>query len=302
MEEKENLPVPATRPVPGGAVRLNSRLADLACWLAPAWSVLCGIVTSESFAWRQGDQWLRLAVLLLLVDGTWGTLWDALASTDWATSLMRWRRWQASDHLAALPYTQPDTPGHRVARWLAQFRSWWQKDLRPSCGAAIAAIAVTLPVGVALSAWLGSELALLSLAALALAQLGALWEGGRGRVSPGWNALVVVLLPWLAGHTAFAPLSLSSAVLALCFAVAYAAMWANKQRLARLVLIAAYALAMALLLALRVPVAATAVGVLLVPQLALLRPLVRNPQPGAWYARYARFWWLAASLLASWAL
>ena len=87
----------------GGLIRFQSRLGDFACWLTPAWATLCGIVASEGFAWRAGSDWLRLVFLLLLTDGVWGTLWAALASTDWASPIGRWRHWRARASPVTLP-------------------------------------------------------------------------------------------------------------------------------------------------------------------------------------------------------
>jgi hypothetical protein len=285
----------------GGLIRFQSRLGDFGCWLTPAWATLCGVVASEGFNWRTGNDWLRLVFLLLLTDGVWGTLWAALAHTDWAGPLGRWRRWSAGVSLVTLPYTQHGTPGHRVSRWLAQLRCWWQQDLWPACGNALAAMVVALPVGAAISLFLGPEFLLLGLGALALMQLGTGWEAGSGQVTPGWDALIAVLLPWLAGHLAFASLTESSVGLALALALAYGVAWSLAHSWAQVLMVVAYALAAALLLALRAPLAAVSLGVLLVPQLALLPWLCRGQSP-AWYVQSTRLWWLIAALVASWAL
>jgi hypothetical protein len=258
-------------------------------------------VASDGFGWRAGEDWLRLVFLLLLTDGAWGTLWAALASTDWASPIGRWRHWSASASPIKLPYTQPGTPGHRAACWLAQLRCWWQQDLWPTCGHALAAIVVALPVGAAISLFLGPEFLLLSVAALALMELGTGWEAGSGRVTPGWDALIAVLLPWLAGHLAFASLTASSVGLASVFALTYAVAWSLAHSWAQVLIGAAYALGATLLLALRAPLAAVALGFVLVPQLALL-PWLRRDQSPAWYVRSTRLWWLVATLVASWAL
>jgi hypothetical protein len=239
--------------------------------------------------------------LLLLTDGVWGTLWAALANTDWGSPVARWRDWSACAGLVALPYTRPGTPGHRVSRWLAQLRCWWHRDLWPACGHALSAIAVVLPIGAAISVFLGPEYVLLGIGALALMELGTGWEAGSGRVTPGWDALIAVLFPWLAGHLAFAPLTVSSVGLAVACAVAYGVVWSVAQSWALVLMVADYALAATLLLVLHAPLAAVVLGILLIPQLALL-PWLRRGQSPAWYVRYSRLWWLVAALVASWAL
>ena len=289
---EENPHSTTSRPASGGMIRLQARLTNPITWAGPTWAALCGIVGSDSFGGQGGD-WLRLAILILLVDGGWGTLWAAIASTDWGTPLRRWRNWRFGEPVAVPPYTLPDSTGDRASRWLGQLRTWWRDVLWPACGPALSAIAVALPVTVVLAALLGPELSLLSLAALAMMQLGLTWEG--------CNAAVAVALPWLAGHVAFDSLTPSSAGLALAFTLA----WGSNRRAdsvwRRALGVSAQFLAAALLVALRQPLAAGGLTLLLVPQLALL-PWLRRGRAASWYARHTRPWLMAAMLLAAWAL
>jgi hypothetical protein len=142
---------------------------------------------------------------------------------------------------------------------------------------------------------------LLSIAALVMMQLGLAWEGGCGEVSPSWDAAIGVALPWLAGHTGFAVLSLRSAGLALAFALAWGAGWRADTRSGRRLGIGAQLLAMLLLVALRQPLAAACIALLAVPQVAMLA-LVRRGQPAPWYVRHTRLWLMAAMLVAAWVL
>jgi hypothetical protein len=154
---------------------------------------------------------------------------------------------------------------------------------------------IALLATVALGMLLGTDLLLLSAAALAVMQLGLAWSGGQGEVAPAWDAVVVVVLPWLAGHVLFSgTLDLPSAGLALAFTLA----WGAGERLPG---IGAQLLAAVLLVALRQPLAAAGLLTLLAPQLTLL-PWVRRGQPAAWYVRYARPWTMAAMMIAAWAL
>jgi hypothetical protein len=279
---KENPHSTPTCPASGGLIRFQGRLTDLITWLGPAWACLCGVVASGGFGW-QTKAWLRLALLILLVDGGWGTLWAALGSTDWATPLLRWRDWRSGDPVAPLPYTLPGSPGDRASRWLGQLRVWWR-------------------VTALLGALLGPELLLLSLGALAVMQLGMIWKGGRGDVAPGWDGIVTVMLPWLAGHIAFGgEPTLCSAGLALAFALAWGAAWRAGSPWGRALGIGAQLLAAVLLVALYYPLAAGLLLLLLAPQLALL-PHLRRGQPVSWYTRYSRPWLMAAMLIAAWAL
>jgi len=285
-----------SHPVSGGLIRLQARLTSPTAWLGPAWATLCGVVASGRFSW-QGEDWLRLALLILLVDGGWGTLWAALGSTDWAKPLRRWHNWRFGDPATTLPYTLPDTPGDRASRWLGQLRAWRRDVFWPACGPAVSAIVIALPVTGILAALLGPELLLLSLAALAVMQLGLAWKG--------FDAAVAVALPWLAGHVAFGSTEttpvLASIGLALAFALAWGAAWRAGSRWGGALGIAAQLLAAAFLVALRHPLAAGGLVLLVAPQLALL-PWLRRGQATSWYVRHTRPWLMAAMLIAAWVL
>ncbi len=285
----------------GGLIRLRTRLTEMTTWLGPVWACLCGVVASGGFDW-QGGHFLRLALLILLVDGGWGTLWAALGSTDWATPLRRWRDWRLGEPSAALPYTLANSPGDRVSRWLGQLRLWWRDALWPTCGSALSSMVVALPVTILLGTLLGPELLLLSAAALAVAQLGLAWEGGRGATAPGWDAIVAVMLPWLAGHIAFGESPTPHSIgLAVAFALAWGSAWRFKSVGGRTLGVGAQLLATALLIALYQPLAAGFLLLSLAPQLALL-PWLWRGQSASWYVRHARPWLMAAMMIAAWAL
>jgi len=287
-------------PASGGLIRLQARSARLSTWLGPAWATACGVVASGGFGW-QGDDWILLALLVLLVDGGWGALWVALGSTDWARPLRRWRHWHFGEPVSELPYTLPGSPGDRAAHWLGQLRAWWHDVLWPACGPAISTVVVALPLTALLAALLGTELVLLSLAAVVVMQLGLAWESGRGAVAPGWDAAIAVVLPWMAGHVAFGPLSLRSAGLSLIFGLAWGAAWRADSPTSRALEIGAQFLAAASLVALRRPLAAGCLVLLFVPQLVLL-PWLQRGQTTSWYVRHTRPWLMAAMLIAAWAL
>lgn len=295
-------------PVPtpsGGLIRLQAHVTDLTSWLGPTWAALCGVVASGGFSW-QGQDWVRLALLILLVDGGWGTLWAALGGTDWATAVRRWRQGRQGQGdedppLTMLPYTLPGAPGGRLGGVVGAFRTWWREALWPTCGSALLAVAAALPMTALLGALLGPELLLLSLAALALMQLGVVWEGGRSAVPPGWDASIAVALPWLAGHVTFGAMTLHSAGLALLFALAWGQAWHVVSGGGRAVSIGSQLLALVSLVALHRPVAAGTVFLLLIPQLALL-PWTRTSYPIKSYVRHTRPWVMAAMAVAALAL
>jgi hypothetical protein len=148
---------------------------------------------------------------------------------------------------------------------------------------------------------LGADLLLLSLAALALMQLGVLWVGGRSIVPPGWDALIAVALPWLAGHAAFGAVTLRSAGLSVLFALSWGRTWKVTSRWGRAITAGSQFVAMASLIAFRRPLAAATVFLLLVPQLALL-PAIQLKHPAEWYVRQARPWLMTAMAVAALAL
>jgi hypothetical protein len=301
----EGNPHPSHSPTPSGAVsggliHLQARLTSPTIWLIPAWALLCGIAASNGFSWQR-DHWLRLALLILLVDAGWGTLWAALGSTDWAKPLRRWRNWHFGEPSLTLPYTIPGTPGDRLSRWLGQLRAWWRDILWPSCGPAVSAIVIAFPVTLLLATLLGPKMLLLSLAAVTVMELGLIWAGGRGAVAPTWNALVALMLPWLAGHIAFDLLSPSSTGLALALALAWAGSLCIESLWGRVLGVGGQLLAAILLVALHRPLAACAMVLLLVPQLALF-PWVARGQSSSWYTRRGRLWLMATMLVAAAAL
>jgi hypothetical protein len=302
--EKEVDPKPSVVPS-GGLIRLQARASDLVGRLGPTWAALCGVIASGGFIWQEQD-WLRLAFLILLVDGGWGTLWAALGGSDWATPFRRWREggWRqgrGNTSVGMLPYTLSGAPGGRLRQWLNRVHSWWREVIQPICGSSLLAILAALLLTALLGAFLGPELLLLSVAALAMMQLGVVWEGGQGAVSPRWDALISVALPWLAGHATFRPVTLGSATLAVLFALAWGNSWRVTSAWGRVLAIGSQLVAMATLVALHRPLAAGALFLLLVPQLMLL-PWTQSSHPAAWYVRYTRPWLMAATALAAFAL
>ena len=84
----------------GGFLRFHAHLTNVRTWIGPAWAVVCGVIASNGFGW-QGADWLRLALLILLADACWGSLWAAIGSTDWATPIRNWPDWQFGEQMLA---------------------------------------------------------------------------------------------------------------------------------------------------------------------------------------------------------
>lgn len=209
---------PARAPLHAG---LLLRTGQDGLWLGPAWAVLCGALVAGAFTW-QGVDALRLALVVLLVEGGWGTLWNAACEEDWPPVLGAWHAWQDGRPARALPYTLPDAPGGRLARTLGHLRDWWRLALWPAHGAAFASLALGALISLLAAIPLGSRLVLLSLAVVAIVQMAFLLSAGGGAASRGAQGLVHVGLPWFAGLLVFGRLSLLAMLVALCYAAAYA--------------------------------------------------------------------------------
>jgi hypothetical protein len=201
--------------------RLLLRTGQDGLWLGPAWAVLCGALVAGAFSW-QGVDALRLALVVLLVEGGWGTLWNAACGEDWLPVFGAWRAWQDGRPVRALPYTLPEAPGGRLARGLGQLRDWWQRALWPEHGAAFASLALGAVVSLLAAIPLGPRLVLLSLAVVAIVQMTFLLSSGGGAASRGAEGLVHIGLPWFAGLLTFGRMSLLAVLVALCYAAAYA--------------------------------------------------------------------------------
>jgi len=280
-----------------GLIRLTPRPGRTGVWLLPLWAVLCGALASSTVHPSLTDG-VRLLLVGLLVEGGWGTLWSALATTDWATPLQRWRDWPAGAAVPLLPYARPGAPAERLALRLSQLRSWWRDAFAPTAGPALGEALVGLALSAFLALALGPEMLLLTLGAIALMELAAVRAEGRGTPPGGWDAILRMGLPWLAGHLAFGALTLPSIALAGGFTLAVAGATGDKGNRSKSLWIVGQLLTAILFVLLRRPVAAAFLVLFLLPQWALLVPS-RSPSPI--YHR-ALPWLGAAMLLAAWAV
>jgi hypothetical protein len=192
---------------------------------------------------------------------------------------------------------------------LGQLRCWWEELARPNLGPTLSALVLLLLLAALIAALLGVLPLLITLAAIALLQLVFALAGGNGRPFPGPQALFEITLPWLAGHALLAIPTLVSAVVALAFGVSYAGglrMTQDRPGLARWNL--GQIVAVVLLVALRQPVAAGIVGLLLLVQ-ALVEPGLFdeetdqvNTTAAARFLRSAQPWLMAAMIVTAWGL
>jgi hypothetical protein len=112
------------------------------------------------------------------------------------------------------------------------------------------------------------------------------------------DAIVAVLLPWLAGHSTFGAPTPASSALAVLASLAYAAAsWANAPW-GRALLVVSYLGVISVLIATGEPLAAGGVLVLLLPQIAVA-PWRRPGYPARALERFSRPWTLVAMALAA---
>ena len=286
----------------GPLMKLEVRINRPLTWLGPAWAALCGAVAS-GWLTLSGQNLLVLLIALFLADALWGTLWHLLAERDWFVS-SNWRSQAQEASLTALPYTAPGSPSHRIFSRLGQKLAWWRAVFWPRQGSALLGLAVALPLTLVLAVIVGRRVIILTTAALAIMVL-ALLRTRRHSVPPlSLRAILEMGLAWLAGHTAFGPLTWRSFLLATLYTVAYHSclkLAKNGGKHWLTLLKVSQAAVITLLIFLRQPVVAGVVGLLLLPQM-LLQPFLDQGQVGLWYLRRTRPFLMAGMLLAALAI
>lgn len=283
----------------GQLARLDVTWRGSGLWLGPLWALICGAIASGGWKWT-GNAILQAILLFFLVDVAWASLWAAAVETDWATPAKEWGKSNGAP-VFRLPYTQPNTPGDRVLRWLAHTLGWWAEHIRPSIGSRASTIFLCILLGAAISAVLGWPAIALSAAALALVQAGVLANRGTGKPPVTLKAMLEIGLAWIVAHVilAPAPLTVPSVVLATAATAAYSTGLALIEGGRRATLWnAAQFAAAGLLVLMRQPVAALAVFFLVLPQL-LLEPALRRGAGGAWFVRSTQAWLIVAMLIAA---
>jgi hypothetical protein len=283
--------------IPGRLTSLQGRLARPWWGALGAWAVLCGALASDHLRW-QGDTLLTLLLVLLLAELAWGSLWDLAAGTDWFRPLAEHWPPERPASWPGLPYTQPGSPGGRLVRGLNRFVGWWRDAFWPAHALAVVGAVAAGVLAVVMGLLLPGRLRPLYAALVALLGLGVA-RRYRRRDTLAAQALVQVALGWLAGHLAFATMSVASLALALAFAAAAlgALQVEEGHRRGLWLLNGGQVAAILWLVALGQPLAAGLMGLLLLGQVAL--------QPGLWLAGerarvVRRTWpWMMAMMLAA---
>ena len=198
--------------------------------LVPIWAVLCGACMAVRTTPTPNTPQALLALLLAIpiVGVIWSTWRALLVDVDWQDCFQRYPL-PAPGRLSGLPYATPWSPLGRFVTRAGRFRRW-SEHTPLEVRSAWYSLLVLPALNLALSALAGWPLLVLSLAALAL----SLIEWRVSRRSPrrslrrgsrhehiSLQAGVQVGLGWLAGYTAFAPLTWAAVTLACCYAIAF---------------------------------------------------------------------------------
>ena len=287
---------------PARLVGLEGRLTRPFWGFVGVWAVLCGALASNQLR-LTGEDLLTLVLVVLLADLAWGSLWDLATGRDWFRLLAGgWPPEQAAA-LPSLPYSQPHSPGGRLFRGLNRLLGWWRATFWPIAGTALLGFLAAAVLAVVLTLLLPARLGPLNLALAALVGLGVI-QRRHGRAPAAIQACVQVGLAWLAGHAALSPsgaglspISKPSLIVALAFVVATWGLLRVGEGLPRglWLLNGGQVVAVGLLVWLRQPLLAGAVGLLLFGQIAQQPVLRFGPEPAE---RVHRIWpWLMAAML-----
>jgi hypothetical protein len=257
-------------------------------WLSPAWAVLCGLIASNAFVWTGRDA-LIAALAVIIADGAWATLWWGVAETDWQQLSATWKAVAVSR--SESPLVVHGSPADRSQYGLARLRVWWRAGGREQAGTPLFSALFALALSVLLSAVIGWQALALTLAAFALTQIALILRLHQRAIS--WlHGFVAIGLTWMLGHAAFSELTLLSALSAVIFSFAYAAMrdlaqgavTTRRWLLPQIILII-------VLIWLQQPISALALIALFVAQ-ALLTTVMHSLD----FARAAQ-WWLMLAML-----
>jgi hypothetical protein len=253
--------------------------------LGPGWAAVSGALAAGSFV-LSSEILLKLLLVWLLADPVLGTLWG-LSVGDRSASEQDgiWRRLLTArlpttvPSLRFLPYTQPGSPGRRLAERLGRLHLWWQATFRAEVGREFAALVAALGLALLLGAVLGRNALMLVLLSIALSWLVGLsqkrdlvrdsmpQDANRPDIVTLWYALGQFGIPWLIGAVVMGRPSWAAIALGMCYTVTYFGLiqYGRKFRLIG----SSQAVTALLLAGLRHPLASGATAILLIPQWGL---------------------------------
>ncbi len=280
--------------------------------VGPGWATIAGAVASGGFALAP-QTLLRLVLAWLLVDAVLGVVWDVGKGGLWRM-LLTARLPDSAAPLRFLPYTQPASPGRRLAEQLSRWRHWWQETFSPQAGAEFAALVAALGLALLVGAILGQDalaLALLSIAFSWLAALAAKSERATSQdVATLWQTLGNFAIPWLLGGLTLGRPGWIVIALGACYAITYfgLARQATGETLRpqaahsfRLIG-ASQVAAILLLVGLRYPLAAGAAAILFLPQWGLHTWAEGHYTPPGAFLRAIQPFVVLSLLIAAWAV
>lgn len=272
----------------GQILRFQIPARSRTLWLSSAWAVLCGLIASSAFAWTGRDAVIA-ALAMVIADGAWATQWWGFVDTDWRQLFANWNAIAVGRIESALAWR--GSPADRSQHNLARLRVWWQSGGREQAGTPFISALAALALGVLLSAVIGWQAVALTFAAFAVTQL-ALILRLHGRAISWLHGFVAIGLTWMLGHAAFGELTLLSALAAVIFSFAYAAMLdlAHGAATTRRWLLPLIVLVIVLIW-LQQPIAALALLALFIAQ-----ALLATVMTGLDFARAAQ-WWLMLAML-----
>jgi hypothetical protein len=297
--------------------------------LGPAWAALCGACVSGHRLWTHADRLpalgatdsfdlvrspylVALAALILtlfLAEILWSTWRALLIDMDWPAYVAQHPLPALASPVPKPLYVTPWSPLGRILRKWDQVRRWARETLPPERQGALLTLPILLPLILLVSAAAGERVFILSLAVLALT--GTEWlVARRGRGHAALQAGLEIGLSWLAGHVALGQLTWSSLTLACCYAIAYQGALSSsdptlpstsRRSWSLGLFFGGQAAAIALLVLLQHPLAATLASILVAPQLLLL-PRLETSQGNLHYLKRAVPFLMLAMPLAAWAV
>lgn len=285
---------------PGRLIGLQGRLARPFWGLMGIWAALCGALASNHLEWN-GVALLTLALVLLLADLAWGSLWDLAVGTCWRV-ILSGRPPMRPPSLGILPYTRPESPAGRLFHRFSRVVTWWREIFWPTAGPAVLGFLAAVALTAVLTVLLPERLRVFNAGLVVIIGVGVV-QGWRGRVPLAGQALMLVGLSWLAGHAAFTTLAWPSVAVAISFS---ASAWGvlrvlERQQGGLWLLNGGQVVAAALLAMLKQPLAAGAVGLLLLGQI-VLQPLLRTESNRELVVRRTWTWQMVAMLVAALAI
>jgi hypothetical protein len=281
--------------VPGRLIGLQGRLTRPFWGVIGSWAVLCGALASNRLQWNAQDL-LSLALVLLMTELGWGSLWDLSTGVEWIQLLREGWPPVGCTPSGGLPYTQPDSSSARLLRGFNRLAGWWRQAFWPVAGSAVLGCLAAATLTYVLALLLPGRLYPLHAVLVGLIVLGAIFRQ-RGRLWLAGQALVQVGLGWMAGQMAFTEWTVPSLVLAIAFALAVWGAFRTVQGMAGALWLVngSEAIVASTLVWLRQPLAAGLIGLLLFGQVALQIPLYLGQRPERVVSR--SWLWIVAAML-----